>query len=773
MANRLAGMTLSAAIIMTLWAGTVAALPPGHQELHARAIQVIVTTPDRPAGEVRSEDRATKGSVVATILASPEESEASGSPSVVRAGIEVPGSAELDLPAGYRWRVELTAENYWAASAVVEETGLPRSLRFVAFPTATVTGRLVGAGEAGGTTLGARFLRRDGKVARRGVLGNSSCVVGDDHRFECRIPAGSVDLRLEMNDRSSDVLWNLDLSANQSLDLGRVPLLATGRLAGTVIDDTESAPVDAATVRLMPSSVAKVRVAEEQRFLLAGSSGRTDDGHFELSPVQPGIYDLTIEKAGFTPARQADVRVRAGKVTSLPEPILLRQPATLEIFLTPPVPSGADVWRVQLLKRLRSGGVELIDSIIPEVDPGGGWLANGLEPGAYRIHVGTERSPRWIEDDVTLEPGLNMVNLDVGGVPIEGHLSAGDEPVEGSIWFGGRSGETSVRVEADRHGRFEGVLPREGDWPLDISRRGDSGVQRLSPVEVRRQADGGPVSIEIALPDTALQGLVVDDAGRAVPDAIVEVLNSEERRLEATIESDAQGEFEIVGLEPGSFSVEASSGDRRSQAEQVDLDEGEELPKVKLVLAGEKIVNGIVLGDSRPVPGARILGIPSLAKPGPVPVVSVVTGADGRFTTKIPGDAVGLRVLVQAPGFGLRPMTWTVLPEHGDVRIDLSSVHGVLRLFAGGESSLDGALLDYEGTSFPVQLYRQLGGSMSGGPGTGSDRELVLGNMPSGMYTLCLPGGSESRCTSELLPPDGLASLGVEADEGESEVEDP
>ena len=546
-----------------------------------------------------------------------------------------------------------------------------------------------------------------------------------------------------------------------------MPLLETGRLAGTVIDGTESAPVDAATVRLMPSSMAEVHVAEEQRFLLAGASGRTDAGHFELSSVQPGIYDLTIEKAGWTPARQSEVRIRAGKVTSLPEPMVLRRPATLEVFLTPPVPPGGDVWRVQLLKRLRSGGVELIDSTIPTVDPGGGWLANGLEPGPYRIHVGTERSPRWHEDDLTLEPGLNMLNLDVGGVPIEGHLSAGDEPVEGSIWFGGRSGETSVRVETDRRGRFEGFLPREGEWPLDISRRGAEGIQRLSPVEVRRKAGGEPASIEIALPDTALQGQVVDDAGRAIPDAIIEVLNPEERRLEATIYSDSQGEFELVGLEPGSFTVEASSGDRRSQTERVDLDEDQEPTEVKLVLAGENIVNGIVLGESRPVPGARILGVPSLTTPAPVPVVSVVTGADGRFTTKVPGTTVALRVLVQAPGFGLRPMTLTVSPEHGDVRIDLSSVHGVLRLRAGGESSLDGAQLDYEGTSFPVQLYRQLGGSTVRGSATGGDQELILGNMPSGMYTLCLPGGSESRCTSAFLPPDGLASLGVGDDEGE------
>lgn len=51
---------------------------------------------------------------------------------------------------------------------------------------------------------------------------------------------------------------------------------------------------------------------------------------------------------------------------------------------------------------------------------------------------------------------------------ILGRVTLGDDPLAATLWFGGRSGVRRIRFDSDEKGRFDGWLPEEGTWPVDL-----------------------------------------------------------------------------------------------------------------------------------------------------------------------------------------------------------------------------------------------------------------------------------------------------------------
>ena len=93
--------------------------------------------------------------------------------------------------------------------------------------------------------------------------------------------------------------------------------------------------------------------------------------------------------------------------------------------------------------------------------------------------------------------------------------------------------------------------------------------------------------MEIEVPDTQLEGEVVDAAGRPVPEAEVSVISRRlpgnrdredpNRRLPppmSEITADDQGRFEAWGLPPGKMLVAAEKGVLSSDIVPVNLEEG-------------------------------------------------------------------------------------------------------------------------------------------------------------------------------------------------------
>ncbi len=82
----------------------------------------------------------------------------------------------------------------------------------------------------------------------------------------------------------------------------------TGAIAGVVIGDAEQ--------------VAVTSMLDGSRESYSGTVA-DEEGVFKLAYLEPGIYDILIESAGFEPVVVEDIEVKAGEVTTLPEPFEL------------------------------------------------------------------------------------------------------------------------------------------------------------------------------------------------------------------------------------------------------------------------------------------------------------------------------------------------------------------------------------------------------------------------------------------------------------------
>lgn len=697
----------------------------------------------------------------------------------VRVETAIPGAAILTLSSDHRWRIGIEGDDWWAPRESVDPRKALGTIRIEAFRAGRVAGRLVANDPLPeGASLQVRLLHRRTRTTRRATEGVSPCAPREDGVFRCSVPAGILDLRLEPSTGAPALRWNVEVTAGQLFELGAVRIREPSELRGLVLDMGSGQPVEGATVRVRPASLGDLYLLETQRFALAGASAETRAGRFALPPMAPGIYDLEISGKGWSSAKISGIRLRAGEAVELPDPVLLPRPASLEVFFTPSVAPAGDPWRVRLLRQKGPQSVELVHLEIPEADPAGWWLVNGLEPGSYRLQVATQSSSRWIDRSLSLEPGLNTLQLDIGGIMVRGTVAAGDEPISGTVWFGGHSGQSSIHMKIDDEGRFQGHLPHAGEWRIDISRGATGAIQRLRPVVVAPPAPGEAAVVALELPATVLRGEVVTPAWNPVPDAMVEILDPFRGHLEGATRADEQGRFEFLGLESGTYFVEAESADARSDSLLLDLAENRPASEVTLIVRPERSVEGLVIGPSGPVAGSAVLVIPLSGTPAPVPVVSTTTGADGSFTVTVRESVTGFQLVVRAPG---HPVTLASLsPTDGQVTITLPAAGGSIHLISDDTASLGRSSLAYEGVSLPVALIRDFIGVTTGsGDGGGG---LVLPAMAPGMYSLCapvMPGSTQrrgvevARCPAGYLAPGGELVLTVNPGaHNDAEVED-
>ena len=707
------------------------------------------------------------------------------------------GAARLRLvpPDSAPHRIQARAPGFWSAPRLLRER-LDRegdrkaetAHRLVLWPATELTAEIAlpkaqdKPAESRGAVAPAVDLRlspEPGTEGRRddqppGVI-EVTCPVEKGRLAGCTVPAGRWNLRLTREPFAPYFAWNLELAAGQPADLGRIRLRRGGSVFGRVT--TEEGPVDPerARVAIRPlAGEAPADPAERSRFRQLGRTlPPRPDGSFQIVGIPAGEYEVLASQPGFVTARRAPVSVRVGRWTEIAESLVLEIPLHLRVEIEPAQAPAGDPWTLYLYRLDEDG--ELLSNVSGTADDAGLWESPPTPAGAYRLEIrdGQDNVVRW--QDVELSQESQVARVEIPLVAVEGEVTFDDEPLEATIWFGGRHGEERVQVPSNEQGELFAVLPHDGTWTVDVQAEEPRVRSRGLEVDVERRDDGEPSEVHIEVPSTLLAGRVVDQAGRppSLPNRIFLL------RIDGARGSDGwlagpDGRFEIRGVRAGSYMVSAETEQASSEAVRVELGEVPAPPLV-LTLGSRTHLTGRVTSATGPVPGAQVRALP-FAQPGTVPggtIETALTTVDGTFDLTIPTETRSVLMTVDAPGYAiaivrtndLEDLEITLGHEAGTLHLE-----GLLGLFVPGEEHRVGLVL-VDGQ--PLGLNELSEWANEGGRTPLAERTtLTVPRMPPGTYTLCALAFDEAvlvvtgaaypsgnACTQGFLPAGGELTL--------------
>lgn len=419
-------------------------------------------------------------------------------------------SLSFRLPEAGLWRLCLQAEGLWAACRTLEAKGdgdLLIPVTFTTWPEASLAGRLHLEGEeelpeALEVSIGPSPGPGPASALEETTL---RCPLGEEGRFECSIPATSFFAAVRQSGFVTRYFWDLEPSAGEQIDLGLVRLLPGASLVGTVDLATEGLEAGGIAVRLVPAVGPGTPAAIAGRVeKTARSAKATSAGFFQFTDVEPGTYMVAASHPSFATSSVGPVEVFPGKETALRAPIRLLPPIQLDLLIAPPTALGGRPWRVEVFRaRDWSAGSDRV--FRGEAESSGSVRVPDQSPGLFSITISDEFGNRFYNGDVRLEQGASgFVPIDVPLLRVAGTLHLGGEPAQGWVMFGGRHGAERSRMRADDEGRFEGLLPREGKWEVDV-RVTEPPIETATQVEVVAGPDG-TAEVDIDLDDTELHG---------------------------------------------------------------------------------------------------------------------------------------------------------------------------------------------------------------------------------------------------------------------------
>jgi hypothetical protein len=297
---------------------------------------------------------------------------------------------------------------------------------------------------------------------------------------------------------------------------------------------------------------------DEATTIVAGA-----DGTFVVEDLEPGEYALSAASPGYVPDVEPELQLRGGETTKV-DLVLAKGGVTLRgtvtDALTGPI-AGAVVSAAThdgFFGTRSDGAAAMTD--------GSGRYVMTLASGAYRVrashaeYVGSgaqvELRDSEVVQDFRLVPGgviEGVVKDEVTGQPVGFALVMVERERGGPGWSEGR-GVVSVESNAAGAFRAPGLMP--GTLRLRAQVERDGRMTRdpvLVPLGVAEQAAGVEVFVGAA---PFVAGRVVDEDGKAVPDAMVMAMGNQQL---TSSPSDGDGTFRFVGLEPGAWRLSGSS----------------------------------------------------------------------------------------------------------------------------------------------------------------------------------------------------------------------
>ena len=278
---------------------------------------------------------------------------------------------------------------------------------------------------------------------------------------------------------------------------------------------------------------------------------------------------------------------------------------------------------------------------------------------------------------------------------------------------------------------------------------------------------------DIVLPDTVIHGEVVDAEGRPVAGARVSfmVMGTDLETLSDATSGD-DGGFEVRGQPPGAYSLQASSGELRSQREIQRVEEGTRPAPARLVVEDLWELEGRVVARGNGVPGAMLLAAPITAQRtlASFSFPKTRTEIDGRFELGLPGASAFARLFVLAPGYTFHVSTVARGSDgSAPVAIDVGQdvvPSGTVVLPRPGEASDSVPLLMIGSEAVDVPML-MMWSRMNGGGDQGGEH-LRVPLLPAGPYSYCRVRADEAillaagaaapaagSCTEGTLVPGG------------------
>jgi hypothetical protein len=581
----------------------------------------------------------------------------------------------LVLPAGSVWEVAGEVPGFWVRrqTLAIGPAGSPTRVNLALWPLGTISGTVTLQDQKSPPPRSLRvetvavpaFLNRP--PVPPGAL---DCPLDEQGRWSCALPAAVFDLVLSSPGWTPAYRWAVEVKGGKSTNLGVIDLARGASVAGWVAVDGGALSEDC-VVRLAPlvSQSADLRTAIDLDRTATERPVRRD-GFFQVTGVSPGTYSIEMRQPGFSPAVLSPVQVDPAAETFLREPLILERPLALAFEIEPPLDWLGRPWRAQVIR-------DTLARLDPVVFEGPAHAEGRFEvpdQAAGRFHVTILDSlgnKVWSQRNLTVTgPPDAVQRLHLDFVDVEGTARMGQEPLTGVLWFGGKNATLSIKMETDTEGRFFGVLPRDGVWPVEIE-TAQPGLRRMVRVDVQASRTG-KATVDLRLPNTRVFGRVLDETGKPAQRATV---FAEGEGLPQMAQAGEAGTFELWGLQEGLLRLAAEAPTGVSETVFTTLAEGRDVGPVDLRLRRLERHQGSVSAAYGPVPGAEVL---VSAFPVAVGGAAGTSGTDGTFSVQLAPGVEQVVAAVAAPGFPLQvfgPLAPDALRLHlGDQSGDLELV---------------------------------------------------------------------------------------------------
>lgn len=565
-----------------------------------------------------------------------------------------PWQGTLPLAGTSYEHLRIEAEGYWAADMALPVATHPMSVELVpgTLLLATVDTPQTDPAPSRVFVEVAFASRSEAMAVAVGGPRGTFCAV-HEKRLSCPIPTGNLDICLRIPSLSGHCLWNLTPEPGKPVDLGRLEFVAGASLYGHLDATDPTVELAGTTIALTPRmAAASPNPASSHRRRILGMKVRSDErGRFVASGLAPGEYQVLALKPGyFGVAQRVEVRADTSEV-HLAEPLLLESPVALEVELEPALDPWQRPWSLKLTRSTESLNVfETVEE--KSADSTGRWRVDGISPGPYRVRVRDSSGSTWKTHDWDLRAGDQRRFSSIDLVPVRGRLTAGGDGLAAEIVFGTTQGIVQVTLKSDEDGHFEGALPHEGLWGVDLRIGRDWGSQGLEPIEVVRRSGKSYARVDIELPDTELNGQVTY---RGEPTKAWVLAFREQRsdsgmtfrRREIVLQTDEDGQFLVRGIAAGPITIQAYNHLASSPWRSVHLEEDAEMDPLSLEMEEIRRVRGRLLGPQGGVSGARLEARPSHGLQR-----TLASEVNGGFELRLDGDAVFVDFFVFPPGGG-------------------------------------------------------------------------------------------------------------------------